>query len=266
MTHDDWQSARTPKLKGELELLGGAERRLWSTSVLILLIFTAGFLIMAVPALFWSPAELPPEALHRLQSVAGLLTIILIFSGYIYDQRRKYHRTREALVREIIFSERLASFTTIDPLTQVFNRNYLDQVAPREINRANRQGTDLTFLLLHLDNYKRVLKKHGEPIADQLLVDTAQLLKSTFRGSDVILRYDVSSFLVILPDTDEYQAGCALRRLLSNTDQWNVDTRLQYEISFNGGTAGYYAGADLGLVLHELGRSIESHQYAAAGD
>lgn len=262
----EWQSLRTPQLQNELKFLRGAETRLWSTGVLILVVFTAGFLIMAVPAVFWGPGELPTEALHRLQSVAALLTLILIFSAYAYDQRRKYHRTREALVREIVYSERMSSFSTIDPLTQVFNRHYLDQVLPREINRANRAGSKLTFLLLDLTSYQATCRKHGEHVGDQLLADTAHLLKSTFRGSDIILRYRHASFLVMLTDTDQYQASHALRRLLANADHWNVDRALPYEICLNGATGGYSCGADVNKILATLERCAGPYEFAVAGD
>lgn len=266
MEYMEWQSLRTPQLRSELNLLRGAESRLWSTSVLILVVFTAGFLIMAVPAVFWGPGELPPEALHRVQSVAALLTLILIFSAYTYDQRRKFHRTREALVREIVFSERMASFSTVDPLTQVFNRTYLDQVLPREISRANRKDSKLTFLLLEVGSHEATRRKHGDSVGDQLLVDTAQLLKNTFRGSDIIIRFRHASFLVILTETDQYQASCALRRLLANADHWNVDRALPYEICVNGATAGYSCGADVAKILTTLERCVGPYAFSAAGD
>lgn len=262
----EWQSPRTAQLQNELNVLRSAESHLWSTGILVLVVFTAGFLIMAVPAIFWSPGELPAEALHRVQAVAALLTLILIFAAYTYDQRRKYHRTRSALVREIVFSERMSSYTTIDPLTQVFNRNYLDQVLPREISRTNRKGSRLSFLLLELDSYEGTRKKLGEHAADQLMVDTAQLMKSTFRGSDIIIRYGQASFLVVLADTDQYQASCALQRLLGNADRLNVDSSLPYEIWFSGASAGYTCGADVADLLAKLERCVGPYTISVAGD
>ena len=262
----DWQSPRTPQLQNEMVVLRGAESHLWSTGAVILIVFTAGFMIMAVPAIFWSPGELPQEALHRLQSVAALLTLLLIFAAYTYDQRRKYQRTHSALVREIVFSERMASYSTIDPLTQVFNRPYLDHVLPREVSRANRQDSRLSFLLLELESHESTRRKFGDHVADQLLVDTALLLKGTFRGSDIIVRYRHASFLVILPETNQHQASCALRRLLANADHWNVDRGLPYEIWFNGASAGYSCGANVTELLETLERCVGPYTISIAGD
>ncbi|MBZ5647665.1 MAG: GGDEF domain-containing protein [Acidobacteriia bacterium] len=259
MNLDGLQSARTEQLHGQIKKLAGRDIQLWSVGMVIMLIFAAGFLVVTLPHLVWTPGEHTFEPAQLVQLVIGLFMLVLIFSAYVFDQKRTQHRTHEELIREIVFNERLESFSLVDPLTQSFNRRYLDQILPKEINRANRRGTSLTFLLLEVDGWSLIGRKFGELVADQLLIDVAQVLKSTFRGSDTVLRYDAAKFLVLLPETNEPQANFALTRLLNRVDTWNVETQAPYEMAFNGGMASYASGTDVPALLQKLERNVQFH-------
>ncbi len=255
-----------PILYTKLSGISRRETRLWSFGVVILLVFAAGFLILALPSLIWEPGVVRGEMLQRVQLLLGMVSLIMIFAGYVLDQNRKHHKTREELVREIVFAERMESFSLVDPLTQLFNRNYLDVILPKEAKRANRSGAPLTFLLLEVSKWNTVRGRAGEIGSDVFLVEAAKLLKTTFRGSDTVIRYGDHTFLVILPDTDQPQAGIALRRLLNNVDSWNLESDGPYEMAFNGGMAGYTDAVDAPLLLADLERNVTRNrtEYVAA--
>ena len=259
MNVDSLQSARTEQLHRQIDKLAGRDIQLWSVGMVVMLLFAAGFLVVALPNLIWGAGDHQFEPAHLAQLIIGLFMLILIFSAYVFDQKRTQHRTREELIREIVFNERLESFSLVDPLTQIFNRRYLDQILPKEINRANRRGTSLTFLLLEVDSWAMIGRRYGELIGDQLLIDAAHLLKGTFRGSDTVLRYDAAKFLVLLPETDEAQANFALTRLLNRVDTWNTETKAPYEMAFNGGLAAYTSGVDVLALLQKLERNVQFH-------
>ena len=257
MNVDRLQSARTEQLHQQINKLAGRDIQLWSVGMVVMLLFAAGFLVVALPNLIWTPGRREFQPAQLAQLVIGLFLLVMIFSAYVFDQKRTQHRTREELIREIVFNERLESFSLVDPLTQIFNRRYLDQVLPKEINRANRRGSNLTFLLLEVDSCAMIGRRFGELVSDQLLIDAAHLLKGTFRGSDTVLRYDAAKFLVLLPETDEAQANFALTRLLNRVDTWNVETKAPYELAFNGGLASYRTGADVLALLQKLERNVQ---------
>ena len=259
MNVEGLQSARTEQLHRQIDRLAGRDIQLWSVGMVVMLLLAAGFLVVALPNLIWTQGRQEFQPAQLAQLVIGLFLLVLIFSAYVFDQKRTQHRTREELIREIVFNERLESFSLVDSLTQIFNRRYLDQVLPKEINRANRRGTSLTFLLLEVDSWAMIGRRYGELIADQLLIDAAHLLKGTFRGSDTVLRYDAAKFLVLLPETDESQANFALTRLLNRVDTWNVETKAPYEMAFNGGLAAYGTGVDVLALLQKLERNVQFH-------
>jgi len=174
-----------------------------------------------------------------------------------------YTKAREELIREIIYSEKLQSMSLIDPLTQTFNLCYLDQVVPREINRANRHGSAITFMLIELAGWSEVIRKKGQLVGDQMLMAAAQFLKDTFRGSDIVLRYDLARFLVIMPETNQLQAGCALKRMVGRLDSWHLESNPPFEMDFRIGLAAYSRGADANGVLKLAEERLQAGQSPA---
>jgi len=84
----------------------------------------------------------------------------------------------------------LKTFRFYDPLTNLFNRRAMDEFVSREVTRVNRQGTQLTFLMLDIDGFRAVNSNFGHQTGDEVLVDLGQMLKKQFprRGSAFPLR------------------------------------------------------------------------------
>ena len=250
--NEDWQ-ARTRQLNGQIAVITGRDLRLWLFAFVVVLVLAVGVLLVGFSNLLWTGASR-----SALELASGLVAVLGIFTGYVLYKRHNYTRARGELIREIIYSEKLQSLSLIDLLTQTFNICYLDQVLPREINRANRQGTTISFVLLELAGWAKVNEQQGEFVGDQMLVETARLLKDTFRGADIVLRYAVSRFLVIMPETTEPQAGRALKRLLDRVDSWNLETSTPFELDLRVGMAAYARGADASSVLKLAAERLQS--------
>lgn len=260
MNHQDWQ-ARTRQLNGQVAAITGRDLKLWLFTFIVVLVLAAGVLLLGFSNLLWTQAS------HSaLELVAGLVLLVLIFAGYVLHRRYGYTRAREELIREIIYSEKLQSLSLIDPLTQTFNLCYLDQVLPREINRANRHGSTITFMLIELAVWAEVIRKKGELVGDQMLMAAAQFLKDTFRGSDIVLRYDVRRFLVIMPETNEQEARCARKRMLDRLDSWHLESNAPFELDFRIGLAAYSRGADADRVLKLAEERLQSGRLPATAD
>ncbi len=260
MNHQDWQ-ARTRQLNGQVAAITGRDLKLWLFTFIVVLVLALGVLLLGFSNLLWTQAS------HSaLELVAGLVLLVVIFAGYVLHKRYGYTKAREELIREIIYSEKLQSLSLIDPLTQTFNLRYLDQVLPREINRANRHGDTITFMLFELAGWAKVIRKRGELVGDQMLMAAAQLLKDTFRGSDIVLRYDVRRFLVIMPETDEQQARFARKRLLDRLDSWHLESNAAFELDFRIGLAAYSRGADANRVLQLAEERLQSGRVPTTTD
>lgn len=93
-----------------------------------------------------------------------------------------------------------------DPLTELYNRRYLEEAFERELRRAARTASPLAVLMLDLDRFKEFNDTHGHAIGDELLCAFARELKRSVRASDVACRYGGEEFAVLLPDTDAEHA------------------------------------------------------------
>lgn len=239
------ESLRNEDIQRQLKELGQRDLQLWSIGVLIVVIMAAGFTALVAPNLAWHglPGIGRVDYRYLPQFYFALISFILLFNIYLVAQKRTLSSTRAALVRELVFSERLESFTLIDPLTQLLNRRSLDQILPREIARANRSGSHLTFVLLEVAGFKGLNERLGNLAGDQLLVEVARLLKGTFRGSDAIIRYSGDRFLIIMADTNDKRAASAMRRLMGMVDRWNLNTKSSWEMMLNFGIAQHVIGA-----------------------
>ncbi len=119
---------------------------LWSIGILVILVLTSGLLALVLPNLVWTQRVMHVEHSYLPQLFFGLISLILLFNIYLLSQKRNLNTTRLALIRELVLNERLESLSLIDPLTQLLNRRALNELVPREVARANRLGSSLTFM------------------------------------------------------------------------------------------------------------------------
>ncbi|MFC5477269.1 diguanylate cyclase [Massilia suwonensis] len=97
----------------------------------------------------------------------------------------------------------------IDPLTQLYNRRYMDEVLKRELARAERNGAPVSVLVLDLDHFKRINDTYGHEAGDAILRKVALTLRENIRSCDVACRMGGEEMVVLLPDCD---TGNAARR------------------------------------------------------
>jgi len=90
---------------------------------------------------------------------------------------------------------REAAFT--DPLTGAWNRRYFDKFLSAAIERARTGRQSVTLMLFDIDNFKQYNDRFGHAAADEVLVETVRLLRSTIRPSDRVCRIGGDEFAVI---------------------------------------------------------------------
>jgi diguanylate cyclase (GGDEF)-like protein len=101
-----------------------------------------------------------------------------------------------------------------DSLTGLYNHRYFHERLRSELNRASRTHDSIAVLMLDIDDFKRVNDIHGHGSGDLVLVELADLLRGTVRGSDVVCRLGGEEFGVIMASCDAGDALGLARRIV----------------------------------------------------
>jgi diguanylate cyclase (GGDEF)-like protein/PAS domain S-box-containing protein len=109
--------------------------------------------------------------------------------------------------------ESLAAQALTDDLTGLANRRSFDETLDREWSRTLREGTQLSLLLIDIDNFKSVNDDYGHQVGDDYLRAISAALSSALRAPDSLARYGGEEIAVILPRADSQGALETAERL-----------------------------------------------------
>ncbi|PHV12608.1 diguanylate cyclase [Chitinimonas sp. BJB300] len=111
------------------------------------------------------------------------------------------NRELAAKVEEIErLQEQLREQAIRDPLTELYNRRYLQEALVGELQLAERRGYPGCVVLIDVDYFKRVNDCYGHPMGDKVLIELAKLLGANIRGSDFACRFGGEEFCLVLAD------------------------------------------------------------------
>jgi diguanylate cyclase (GGDEF)-like protein/PAS domain S-box-containing protein len=178
-----------------------------------------------------------------------------------------------ALCRDITLrkkmEEKLREAAVTDDLTGLFNRRGFITISDKHLNLAKRHKRRLSLLYLDLDNLKLINDELGHKEGDLALKDTANLLKESFRESDIVARIGGDEFAVLLTEMTD-GADRAIVHLRENIERMNDRTDRAYPLSVSSGFAYYDPGtpvsidklisqADMAMYEEKKSRKKENH-------
>lgn len=185
-------------------------------------------------------------------------------------ERRVAERTRE--LEEA--NQKLAKYAITDALTGLFNRKELQRRMAELDPYLARKGGDsgdyvLSVAYIDLDNFKSYNDTFGHGRGDQLLQQTAEILRSNTRPYDLLFRIGGDEFLVIMPDADLDTASQIVERFrLSFEATFSPETRVSASIGVSSSASlpgakldALIQAADSALLLSkEIGKNCISFQ------
>lgn len=128
---------------------------------------------------------------------------------------------------------------TVDELTGLFNRRGISALVQYSLVASQRRAEPLSLAYIDLDNFKLINEQWGAVQGDQVLEAMTELLKTSFRDTDLISRHGSDEFVVIFPDTSEQGAFIALQHLGEQVKEYNRTSGKPWQLSFSVGIAEY---------------------------
>lgn len=106
-----------------------------------------------------------------------------------------------------------AELAILDGLTGLYNRRYFKELMTMEFSRQKRHTSDLSLLMIDIDDFKGYNDTHGHPAGDELLKKASEVFRKSLRESDVVCRYGGEEFTAMLLQTDKKGAQIVAERL-----------------------------------------------------
>lgn len=173
---------------------------------------------------------------HRFPDIPVVVITALNDSGYgtqavqlgAQDYLIKGDINSNLLNRAILYAlirhekdESLRQLALIDELTQLYNRRGFLSVFHQYLEIARREDKDLLLLMVDVDGLKVINDSLGHLEGDRAIIDTAKVLKETFRSSDLIGRIGGDEFVVLAVQASDKDVIGIRMRLQENTDKYN---------------------------------------------
>jgi diguanylate cyclase (GGDEF)-like protein len=127
--------------------------------------------------------------------VSSVLILIMIFVVYF--------TIKKGLEREKI----------IDPLTKLYNRRHFIEIFNYFIDLYERYDRPFSIIFLDIDNFKKINDTYGHQKGDEILIQISQVILKSLRNTDSAFRYGGEEMVIILPETETYEAFQMAERL-----------------------------------------------------
>jgi diguanylate cyclase (GGDEF)-like protein len=143
---------------------------------------------------------------------------------------------RHAIERHRLLSA-LRSLSLIDDLTGLYNRRGFADLGAQYLKLARRTSRSVTLVYLDLDRFKTINDTLGHHVGDRALINVAEILRTTFRRSDIVARMGGDEFAVLALEGSDEKAENLGERVQERVAEFNRTHRGPYRISVSLGTA-----------------------------
>ena len=143
------------------------------------------------------------------------------------------------------YHEEIYHLTTIDGLTQAYNKRYFVEAMERELNRAQRYNRVISLVLFDIDHFKKINDKYGHLAGDYVLRELGRLIGDNLRREDIFARYGGEEFAIILPEIDRDGAFLVCEKLRQLVEE--------HRFAFNADAI----GVTISLGIHTLEPAVQ---------
>jgi diguanylate cyclase (GGDEF)-like protein len=137
---------------------------------------------------------------------------------------------------QINLKEELRLMSITDELTGLYNRRGFFTLAEQQLKIAKRLNRETLLLSADVDNLKKINDTLGHKEGDLALIATANILRESFRQSDIIARIGGDEFAILQIEKHDTDANILIARLQRNSEIHNTNRDLHNKLSISIGT------------------------------
>ncbi len=175
------------------------------------------------------------DILWRMVSVSHEIARNLL---YIMSERLRYSNL--VVADSLEMQRKYQRYATMDALTGLHNRGWMDDIFDREVKRSERDLLPLATIMIDVDDFKNYNDTYGHLAGDKVLAMVAKSLRKPLRPNDMVARYGGEEFAVMLPETSLENAVTIaerLRRSVSQADPGKLDGKQLPKVTISLGVA-----------------------------
>jgi len=225
------------------------EETVWPRSVMGVFLAVYSAVEWARVGVYLATGVLPDRAAPWVESASGIVYVVSCSAlplNFIWMQNARLHA-------------HMARQMTTDALTRLLNRRGLTQAGELEVARYQRERRDFAVALMDIDHFKRLNDTYGHSGGDQVLGETAWLIRSLVRKSDTVGLLGGEEFVVLLPGTPASGAAKLVESLRAALQQheFSIDRKkLNITASFGVAVSGGRPAVAWELLLREADQAL----------
>lgn len=156
------------------------------------------YMIMATPV----NKEESTYVIEAIRDISDCKIVDVVEDKTVYALKKKLDKINKLIV--------------IDELTKCYNRRYINEKLPIDIELAKANNLPLSIAMIDIDYFKLINDKYGHLLGDLVLKDITNVIKNNIRvKSDWIARYGGEEFLILFNDASKEDAYNLSKRIKS---------------------------------------------------
>ncbi|MCZ4308136.1 GGDEF domain-containing protein [Vibrio atlanticus] len=149
-----------------------------------------------------------------------IFTIIYIPATILLSKSMLNNRMSSILAHEEIerSAEAFKQLSTVDNLTNIYNRRYFFEMSQSLLLMAEREKNSVSMLMIDVDNFKTINDNYGHQAGDYVLTCLAKDIECLMRKSDLFARIGGEEFAILLDNTSFQDAKNIAGRIIKTVE------------------------------------------------
>lgn len=158
--------------------------------------------------------------------------------------------------------ELLQYISAKDELTGLYNLHTFMSMTEQQVKTAGREKKQMLIIYTGVDGMQVINDAHGREAGDKVLIDTADILRKTFREADILARTGGDEFVISTLVASKDHDKLIMKRLKENLDKYNADKSGTLKLSLSFGSSFYNPEKPLSIeeVLSRADEKMHEHK------